>query len=545
MVDFTPIRGVSLSLFPLNPTTTSTLLYAPAIIAVAGVCGGAWVLLKHTPEERESYINGSIMSSRASFDHLSTWSGSVDRARPLAMKFHPEWRHQQCKVLRWYEEQSPPSRKFRSLEHRRDVNPPFYHEFLLFKLGEGVCRLERVGEGSRTDAIMAAGCTANDIIRWFEVDNYNEYESMHPSELISEVDLLSEHDILDVLAICYSIQKTSPGNVYTLQRYNCYFLCLTVLTVLARRAASWEAEMTHHIWDWSLDRVLAHLPGPPAQEAGEHQILQICARLYPNDPRSSEFLLEEVYSQLRFNNEIVSDLRRAVRSALWLGLWEPEDLLETATTCISALLTEEKLSSIRFRNIFSGSQPGPVVIEAQRPELRQILLDQIEGFWSLYQIMGTEWLVPFRALMIWWICQNFLVVFMAAIHSALAQAPGYMITVACNLHLLKFNPEPIGLDMGIIEPLRHFMLSTLLSTLKEVLKWQPEHITVKVRVRDINRTVDFQQQYVQARIHAHAKRVATLQLADSPLVYKDIHNAITAVWRSLPPDFGRVASNDS
>ncbi|KAG8745428.1 hypothetical protein FRC10_008139 [Ceratobasidium sp. 414] len=464
----------------------------------------------HLSEERNNYISGSLISPSVSSRGLYGWSGSVDRTRPLAMKFHQEWQHRRCPVMRWYENQSPSSRKFRSIEHRRDTNGPFYHEFLLLKLADdAICRLERIGEGSRADAIRDTGCTANDVIQWFQVDDYDELASKHPSILISEVELLSDYDILDVLAICYSVQNTNACKIYTLQRYNCYFLCLTVLTVLTRPAASWETEITPHVWDWNLDRALARLWGSPAPEAEEYQILRICAQLHPNDPGSSESLLEEVYSKLCSENDSAWDMKGVVRPMLWLGSLKHETLLETARPCISAVL-----SSTQFSSIFGVGQSnlGQLARSTQIAEarcfweisvwIRQILPDQAEILWDLYQMMGSVWPVPFKALAFCWIYWHFLVALMAAVHPVQTRDSGYM--VASTGHISSLTPHrpylqpnsgrighgdvpraasPLQPEMDIVKPLRSFIFSVLLSTLKEALQRKPADIIVKIWVR--------------------------------------------------------------
>ncbi|KAG8689952.1 hypothetical protein FRC09_012189, partial [Ceratobasidium sp. 395] len=218
-----------------------------AVLAVGFTC----ILLSAfglAADARRKYSTQSFISSALSTQRAPMWSDSPGRGRLQRMSFHPEWQHPDCTVMRWYNDQNDSSRKFRLVEHRRDIQGPFYHEFLLLILTDGaICRVERVGEGSRRDAVLDTGCTANDLIQWFSSDAYPVFETKHPSSLISKVDLLSEYDILDVLAVCYAVQNTKACKVYTLQQYNCYFLCLTVLAVLTRRAANWEGVITRFL----------------------------------------------------------------------------------------------------------------------------------------------------------------------------------------------------------------------------------------------------------------------------------------------------------
>ncbi|KAG8741528.1 hypothetical protein FRC12_015635 [Ceratobasidium sp. 428] len=157
----------------------------------------------------------------------------------------------------WYSRQLKSSVKFQSIEHRRNLEGPFYHEFLLLNLTDGaVCKVERTGEGSRTSAIRSIGCTARDLIQWLSKDDSQLHSIKAASQRIAEIDLGREFDVMDVLAICYSIQNTGACRIYTLQRYNCYFLCLTVLSTLTRRVASWETNINPAQWNLALKTIL-------------------------------------------------------------------------------------------------------------------------------------------------------------------------------------------------------------------------------------------------------------------------------------------------
>ncbi|KAG8781272.1 hypothetical protein FRC12_022045 [Ceratobasidium sp. 428] len=69
------------------------------------------------------------------------------------------------------------------------------------------------------------------------------------------------------------------------------------------------------------------------------------------------------------------------------------------------------------------------------------------------------------------------------------------------------------------------------------------------RVRDwgnkIDKTIVFQEQYINPRIQAHADRVAAHGLAEPLSVWVGIREAMTVVWRSLPPGFGSIEKDDA
>ncbi|KAG8724541.1 hypothetical protein FRC09_017439 [Ceratobasidium sp. 395] len=239
------------------------------------------------------------------------------------MKFHSQWGHETCPVMEWYSQQRQSSTRFQSIEHHRDLDGPFYHEFLLLKLTDGaVCRVERIGEGSRTDAIRYMGCTAHDLIQWFSKAKHISFSVRSPSELIAKVDLGREFDILDVLAVCYSVQNTNRCRAYTLQRYNCYFLCLTILAVLTRRVASWETKVKADEWDSSLASMHERWGNLPSDQTKQYAILTICAYLEPENPRPAQFSFNVLHEHLRSHAEGFSQCRETMMLTLWRSDWE-------------------------------------------------------------------------------------------------------------------------------------------------------------------------------------------------------------------------------
>ncbi|KAG8720939.1 hypothetical protein FRC09_008741 [Ceratobasidium sp. 395] len=260
----------------------------------------------------------SLTSSGDMLERLAAWSSHRDRGRLFAMKFHDEWRHADCPTMRWYKEQCVSSTEFRSIEHCRSTEGPFYHEFLLLRLIDGaICRVERVGEGSRSDAIRSIGCAANDLIQWFTEDEYDKFSAVAPSVLIAKVDLGKTFDILDVLAVCYSIQKTAACRVYTLQRYNCYFLCLSVLTVLTRRVACWEETVTPDAWDSIVGSALERLLSARDPEQAKHLILRICKILDPKNSQPENLVLDSLRIQLDSRSGALGHVNEALSKTLW------------------------------------------------------------------------------------------------------------------------------------------------------------------------------------------------------------------------------------
>ncbi|KAG8796017.1 hypothetical protein FRC12_006346 [Ceratobasidium sp. 428] len=281
------------------------------------------LLLRSRKQERKEYIGSSLVSSRLVAERILAWSGSDNRGRLFIMKFHSEWQYPSCPVLAWYSQQCRSSTKFRLIEHHRSLDGPFFHEFLLLMLTDGaVCRVERTGDGSRTDALRYTGCAAYDLIQWFSEADYESSPIKSSSERIAEVELNREFDILDVLAVCYSIQNTKACRAYTLQRYNCYFLCLTVLAVLTRRVAGWETKIKANEWDLGLTSMYECWCGLSSHQSKQHAIIAICAYLEPDNPRPAQFIFNMLRAHLESQAEGFARCNEVMRLTLWRADWE-------------------------------------------------------------------------------------------------------------------------------------------------------------------------------------------------------------------------------
>ncbi|KAG8723124.1 hypothetical protein FRC09_004636 [Ceratobasidium sp. 395] len=306
------------------------------------------------------------------------------------MRFHSEWQHSDCSVIDWYNGQRQSNTKFRSIEHRRHLDAPFYHEFLLLKLTDGaVCRVERTGEGSHTDSIRSIGCIANDIIQWFCGMNYDAFSAdLAPSEWIAEVDLDQEFDILDILAICYSIQHTQACRAYTLQRYNCYFLCLTVLAVLTRRVANWETEIDAVQWDSCLDSTLKDLSNLSHEESQKYTILALCAYLEPENPRRAQFIFDILQEHLRSRAEGFTQCNDVLKRMLWQAGWEPvlRSILIEPIKVFSDTLQDSGYCSQQFKRGIAISDADSVSVIASSKIIARhglpILAEEIANFFD-------------------------------------------------------------------------------------------------------------------------------------------------------------------
>ncbi|KAG8747747.1 hypothetical protein FRC10_011876 [Ceratobasidium sp. 414] len=249
----------------------------------------------------------------------SRWSsgkgGAGDGSGPLFITFGDEWGVEDDPPFKWYALQ--PRTRFKSIDHRRSRESPFFHEFLILKLGDGsCCRLERTGEGSRLDAIRRAGSLAHDIIERVTSDDY-ERELDETSDIISTIELPEEFDLLDILAICYAVQQGKHSSKYTLQRYNCYFFCCTILVVLARRLLEWERTFTDKAWESTLDTALSELSSrsqtPLSEDSQRYIMPRLCAILDPGNSQPTQFLLDTMRERM----DKGADLNEACAQTLW------------------------------------------------------------------------------------------------------------------------------------------------------------------------------------------------------------------------------------
>ncbi|EUC59346.1 hypothetical protein RSOL_309410 [Rhizoctonia solani AG-3 Rhs1AP] len=268
---------------------------------------------RHLSEQCNNYITRSLVPSLVLDNRLRT-AAPNDHAGPLDMKFFSEWRHPNCPVNRWYNRQTGATRLV-SIQHWRDRRAPYHHEFLLMDLSDGaMCRLERVGEGSRAAAIGRVGCTAHDIIQHFPPHTYsNTLLANEPTELIVELDA-GGFDLLDVLAICHSVQQYKRSSTYTVQRFDSHFLCTTILIILARRIADWENRITEDDWRSMVNRIISRL-NDASTEAHDFFGLAISAFINTDQPRPRSFVLNSIQSRLGASG--LQSLSNEIARTLW------------------------------------------------------------------------------------------------------------------------------------------------------------------------------------------------------------------------------------
>ncbi|KAG8710641.1 hypothetical protein FRC09_020996 [Ceratobasidium sp. 395] len=248
----------------------------------------------------------SLTSNAALSQRTSPRSPALGREGLLIVKFESEWRNPLCPVEQWYQNQARYSQGTNSTTRSsaiilcRALDAPFYHEYLIIPLADGsLYRVERTGIGSNADAVRPSGCISRDLVEWFPSSEKHEMSPCHKtSVVVTEIELPSSFDILDLLAVCYSIQQHPHARNYSLHRFNCYFFCCTIIAIQARRIISWENVITQDQWNnfvgIATDYVLNLARIPLTPEAKRYSILRFCAILGPEHTMTTQSLIREM-----------------------------------------------------------------------------------------------------------------------------------------------------------------------------------------------------------------------------------------------------------
>ncbi|CEL57180.1 hypothetical protein RSOLAG1IB_08413 [Rhizoctonia solani AG-1 IB] len=136
----------------------------------------------------------------------------------------------------------------RSMQHRKEVQAPFYHEYVTFSLDDGSCfRIDRrqlPNEQSPIECTEDQGVEAYDTIEQIRSLDDSMY---NPSICLIHLDFAkakvgTPHLFQILRAIC----KHPVARVYTIQRYNCYFYAHTIILLFLNWASCWDSDC---FWD--------------------------------------------------------------------------------------------------------------------------------------------------------------------------------------------------------------------------------------------------------------------------------------------------------
>ncbi|KAG9121130.1 hypothetical protein FRC07_003046 [Ceratobasidium sp. 392] len=206
----------------------------------------------------------------------------------------------------------------------------------------------------RTAALSRTGTTSHDLAQIFLSSQEKELDNT--SDVVTEVHYPNDFDLIDVLAICYSVQHDSEARQYTLQRYNCYFFVWTVLSCLARRVASWSHLFTSSAWSDVTQAVLDKLNQVSRSHDSKTKPSELAFRVSrllagKNDDEAPKFLLDALHTAINQDKT-----RQKVCEALARPLWK-----DSARVAIrGALHPAADLAADATRR---HSQAGRVVLE--------------------------------------------------------------------------------------------------------------------------------------------------------------------------------------
>ncbi|KAJ1299956.1 hypothetical protein OPQ81_002624 [Rhizoctonia solani] len=134
-----------------------------------------------------------------------------------------------------------------SMQLRKEKKAPFFHEYIAFRLRDraGCFRIDRrqlPNEGSPLDCTEEAGVEAYETIE--EILNL-EHSIYNPSDCLVEVEFTEDVRLNLIIDICREISQHEMANVYTVQRYNCYFYAQTILLFTLCKGYGWYES---YIW---------------------------------------------------------------------------------------------------------------------------------------------------------------------------------------------------------------------------------------------------------------------------------------------------------
>ncbi|KAG8708536.1 hypothetical protein FRC11_006394 [Ceratobasidium sp. 423] len=214
------------------------------------------------------------------------------------------------------------------------------------------------GEGSRKDAVRRVGCAAHDIIQWFSGGQYeSDSRSKQAPELVIQVWFEKLPDLKDVRMICCGVQKVKRSQDYTLQRYNYYFLCLAVLTLLVRDATEWPSAVTGNSWGDDVNDAILQLQGLKWYDVHQYLGFGFCHLVAPDILEQHTHLLGLLGDALRKDGQF--DTAKVIHETLWhedLGLATHRGLLQTIRGTAHNLLTAGDSYNIQLSQLLSGSE---------------------------------------------------------------------------------------------------------------------------------------------------------------------------------------------
>ncbi|PVF93466.1 hypothetical protein CPB86DRAFT_877125 [Serendipita vermifera] len=323
-------------------------------------------ILRHPGSIAQAALLDSSSLSPSRLVDLSLASSIGPRGNDLLrVSFPYTWETSQGPVFDWYGSQ--PVTSFRSLQHRKDRAEPFCHEFVVLRLTNGsLCRIERRCDPNTTTAALARhGTTAHDFVQVWPAEYLNELDES--SDVVAEIEYPEEFDIRDVLSLCYAVHQDHEAKQYSLQRYNCYFFCWSIVSFLARRTAKWEQLFTEAAWQelmHTTSKTMEEISSCHDPELHPHDLAFRVTRLLSEDNEApSQFLLDALQFQLA-----KEDTRSRVCTAISGIIWS-QDATAVVEKNLATVIKEAARNTTRYptvgATILEGACSGEMINSAR------------------------------------------------------------------------------------------------------------------------------------------------------------------------------------
>ncbi|KAF8595243.1 hypothetical protein BDV93DRAFT_575583 [Ceratobasidium sp. AG-I] len=261
--------------------------------------------------------------SEPSYQSSKRSSGRINPRDPIRLLFPDGWDNMNSDVFEWYNFQ--PLKFFREIKYYKEPQG-VGHEFVVLPLQDTggaptgqFCRVERMANPAQQLAsIGEAGTEAYDYIQSFDSIQPSTSEPSGPLRgacLVAEITLTRDFDLYDVLAICSAIHDHPQARRYTLQQYNCYFYCWTILLTLSRRSTIWEEVALQQMSDIRaaiLQSVAVRL------RARDAKLAHTLSSAYEPEKDPAQSLLYTALMSELFNPDFSRALHRALSSILWV-----------------------------------------------------------------------------------------------------------------------------------------------------------------------------------------------------------------------------------
>ncbi|CAE6473169.1 unnamed protein product [Rhizoctonia solani] len=134
------------------------------------------------------------------------------------------------------------------MQLRKERVSPFFHEYITFRLNDraGCFRIDR---RQRSDIRSPMKCTEDTGVEAF--DSIEEIVDMedsmyNPSDCLVHVDFATDVYLCLITDFCMAVSKHEKAQVYTVQRYNCYFYAQSMILYVLCWAHGWTGK---HIWE--------------------------------------------------------------------------------------------------------------------------------------------------------------------------------------------------------------------------------------------------------------------------------------------------------